>query len=208
MKVLIIGNVAITGEFGSRIDSDEFDQVIRMNHYKLDGFRNQIGERVDIHALQAVDRCMRYMHFAPVIWMLSLTSAEKYWNDRTGVRRKQEWAGKFRNLFVNEGGVYTHIPQVRWGEDTAFLEVHEKLKNRFPEGQINTTGLILIESVHLKWPDAEIHLLGFDGCKTGHYYRAAHPHNLTKHNSELEREILVGWKEQGKIRFLEDSSGI
>ena len=51
-KILIIGNSprVLTQKFGKIIDT-EFDEVVRVNRFKTDGFEKFIGERVDTWSL-------------------------------------------------------------------------------------------------------------------------------------------------------------
>lgn len=53
MNVLLIGNGSsvMDRELGSRIDSDEFDVVIRFNRYSTDGYEKYVGTKTNIWVL-------------------------------------------------------------------------------------------------------------------------------------------------------------
>ena len=209
-KILIVGNGAISGQYGKRIDSDEFHKVIRLNRFEALMHMDKVGTRMDILATRA-NTLTENLRGAPLIWLLGGISSKRFWDREEGRERNAAWAVKFRKLYLDPGGVLLNVPRKFWQDSCKdYNRRQTDLWRRYPKHpktgrpfQGPTTGILAIVAAWAEWEDAEVHLLGFDGCKTGHYYEPDHKHNTVAHDLNMDRTFLMEWTIAGKIVMLE-----
>jgi hypothetical protein len=142
--VLLVGNGKIENR-GEVIDSYEF--VIRFNDFEIDGYAGDVGTKVDAISFHCSDFTFPHTHILEKNYL----------------------------KYKDKSHIFTTSP--RFGNsksDILHLETDSQLLSVYKPIQLNpeirlSSGLILILNLSLFF-NKQIHLIGFDFMKTGHYW--------------------------------------
>ena len=176
--VLLVGNGAMVDK-GELIDSYEF--VIRFNDFKIDGYESDVGTKVDAISFHCSDFSFPHTEYM-------LPTFKKY------VKKTQMFttSPRYTNSRVSN---ILHIASNTKLFDVAYKYINEK-GGRMSSG----TSLALNLAIFF---NKNVHLIGFDGYKSGHYYDPnfsaiieAKLANINgpAHNSSYEFDILKNIK--------------
>lgn len=159
-KILLVGNANITNK-AEVIDS--YDYVIRFNDFKITGYEQHVGKKTS-----------SICFFSPIF------------SQGDGVKLKENY-NMYKDritIFTIKYFNYTPLKNILMPEQTT------KIIDQHPinKGITLTTGCALALNLSIFW-DRQIHMIGFDFLKTGHYYEENHIH-CTTHDGNLEQKIL------------------
>jgi hypothetical protein len=161
--VLLVGNGAIYNQ-GELIDS--YETVVRFNLFAIDGYEEHVGTKTSAIGFHSANLTMNHTtNLVPVY--------EKYINTIpifAFSRSREKYA---RGI---------HILQ----EDTRMFAAGVLISNS-PKLSIST-GISTALNLSLFF-NKEVHLIGFDFMKTGHYWEEAHIHS-TQHDGNFEEQLI------------------
>ena len=208
MKVILIGNSSIDRSKekpGVKIDND-FDLVVRMNRYQIEGYEKHLGSKTHIWALNRTislgqsrvhyngDECdlnteferRRQLH-PELEKMVLLTYTES--SDTINLLKSK--TSKYSNFEVaNTTSLSSHLHQ-QW---------KKKMKVPFYKPP---TGLITIH--HLLETHEQIHIHNFDNGRSSHYWgdhdEQSQPQQ-SKHNWSFDEIVINDLVKQGKVIYL------
>lgn len=178
MKVIVVGNAQINldKKNGSLIDS--FDIVIRCNEFVLNGYKEYVGNKVDIISTASNDLLYN------IVTKQGKTKNENYisqvdtvWFPRLPMHSEKTYTIKYMKSISN-------ILNFTYIKPHLFHSLHQKYNYRT---HLISTGLLTIFMAKDHFPNAEISITGFDGFKTKHYYDED---IAPKHNFIQEQNIL------------------
>tara|TARA_Y100000004_G_scaffold182378_1_gene229063 strand:+ start:300 stop:923 length:624 start_codon:yes stop_codon:yes gene_type:complete len=207
MKVILIGNSSIdeTRELGFKIDND-FDLVVRMNRYQIEGFENYIGSKTHIWALnRTISLGHSRVHYngpdtdlrsefkkrqtmnVELEKMILLT----YTESSDTINNLKHKTSKYSNFEVaNTTSLSSHLFE-QWKK-------HMKVPFYKPP-----TGLITIH--YLLERHEKIYIHNFDNGKSSHYWEEIDPISqpqASKHNWSFDEIVINDLVEQGKVIYL------
>jgi hypothetical protein len=142
--VLLVGNGKMENK-GELIDS--YDFVIRFNDFEIEGYEGDVGIKVDAISFHCSD-----FTFAHTKYMLP--NFQKYVN-KTHLFTTSDFYGNSKTEIL-------HIQP-----NTRLLNVSHPYMNESTARLTSGTSLALNLSLFF---NKNVHLIGFDGNKTGHYY--------------------------------------
>jgi hypothetical protein len=175
--VLLVGNGKVDGK-GTLIDSYEF--VIRFNDFQIEGYELDVGTKVDAISFHCSDFTFPHTKYM-------LPNFQKYVN-KTQLFTTSDFYGNSKREIL-------HVQP-----KTKLFNVSHKYIDEKGGRLSSGTSLALNLSVFF---DRNVHLIGFDGYETGHYYDPkfnviieAKKANINgpAHNSSYEFDILKNLK--------------
>ena len=208
-KILIIGNSprVLTQKFGKIIDT-EFDEVVRVNRFKTDGFEKFIGERVDTWSLSD-EWVYDYMDKPYNLTQRDIKNINKLIISTPGF--KYEYVTD--NLKLDFQAFNKSLPSV-----VIKKNVEERINsildiNMSPDGPWATTGLLTIQWAIDNYDDVYIH--GFDCYFTHenmHYFEDNRKSDRVftgkEHDPEKEKYYLDLLIKTGQIKTIENEYSI
>jgi hypothetical protein len=172
--VLLVGNAKMDNK-GELIDSYEF--VIRFNDFQIEGYEFDVGTKVDAISFHCSDFTMNHTKYL-------LPNFEKYLDKS--------------HLFTTSD-FYTNNSKkeiLHMYPNTKIFNVTNKYDSIQGSRLSSGTSLALNLSIFFQ---KNVHIVGFDFLKTGHYYDKNYDHtneskkagiNGPAHNGEIEKNIL------------------
>jgi hypothetical protein len=170
--VLLVGNGKSKNK-GTLIDS--YDFVIRFNDFQIEGYESDVGSKVDAVSFHCSDFTFKHTSYM-------LPTFEKYVN-KVHLFTTSDFCGNSKREIL-------HLQP-----STRLLSVSHRYMQR--DGGRLSSGCQLALNLTLFF-NKNVHMIGFDGYKTGHYYDPTFDVELetrkagltTAHNHEYEFEML------------------
>jgi len=181
--VLLVGNGKVDGK-GTLIDSYEF--VIRFNDFQIESYELDVGTKVDAISFHCSDFTFGHTRYM-------LPTFEKYVNKVHLFTTSDFYGNSKREILHNQ-------------PHTKLFNVSHRYINRYGGRLSSGCTLALNLSIFFQ---KNVHLIGFDGNQTGHYYNPKfNPIEDAKkiglsspaHNGDIVRSILNSIK---NIKFLQ-----
>jgi hypothetical protein len=182
--ILLVGNGTLENK-GELIDSYEF--VIRFNDFKIEGYETHVGTKVDAISFHCSDFYMNHTNYL-------LENFEKY---------------------VGKAYLFTTSDFKNSNSKKEILHIHPTTKlfnvtNPYDtkDGSRLSSGASLALNLSIFF-QKNVHIVGFDFLKTGHYYNLNYNHKEEArkvgmcgpaHNGNYEKEMLDKIK---NIKFIE-----
>jgi hypothetical protein len=160
--VLLVGNGPIKNR-GKLINS--YDTVVRFNNFVLDGYEKDVGTKITAIAFPS----------------LNLTQPDT----NHLIDQYNKYVERIPIFSLNEMSPEYSGGMIGIELGTSLLGSGKPLY-----GKIHlTTGVAVAVSLALFF-NKEVHLIGFDFLKTGHYWNTSHEHALTEHDGFLEEQLV------------------
>ena len=205
MKVLLVGNSSIdeSKKYGEVID--DFDLVVRMNRYQIDGFENYIGSKTNIWVLNralslgksaikdySVPKTFEYnKKFSKDLEYILLVT---YIENSQEYPKLLDWTKHNSNLRVADTFKISNYLRSRWDKliEKSFYKP--------------ATGLLLIHYFLEEYD--KIYLHNFDCGNTKHYWDdsendSAQPMS-SKHNWSFDEILISELVNDDKVKYLRD----
>ncbi len=210
MKVVVIGNSRdlLDKEDGEKID--QFDRIIRLNSFKLEGCEKHVGSRIDIVSMHMI-----LEYFSEVACSAHL------------IRQASEiWVPWPRDLATDQEVEHAANVMQRRPEDFIFVEDPEQKKmlrswyktiydraekrpgkkTQMPDGRkyLPTTGFLTIHLAKARFPEADIYITGFSLTSGQDMKRFSTSDNpmWPGHDMLTERALLLESIEKGELQKL------
>lgn len=196
MNIIVLGNgpSVLQNKYGHIID--EFDEVVRINHYKPD-MKEHVGEKVTIYCTSAY-KPQYYKKICDVakeilIWCEIRTGGTCY-NNHPCAKIITRDSGVKPDKFISK------------------IPIEKKLRefgfNDFPSAPWVSTGIGILMYLIQTGKYKKICIYGFDGLENGkqiHYFSGHIKKNQKEHSTELERKFIKHYIDKGILYRLEDS---
>lgn len=161
--VLLVGNGVMQHQ---RELIDSYETVVRFNKFKIEGFEEHVGTKINAIGLASANLEMEYTKHLQSVYEKYIDVVPLFaFNDGS-----EEYTGKM------------HLPELRTrlfgpGYDICGVE-----KTRLSTGISTTLNLALFF-------DKKVHLIGFDFMQSGHYWETDHTHS-PNHNGSFEKTLV------------------
>jgi hypothetical protein len=230
-RVIIIGNSCslLNKENGKKID--EYDYVVRMGGFpRIKGFEKYVGTRTDMYCLKwfklfEVESGACKLNFGKKREdmeiqyddILCLSHDPDYYTEVSPIFQRYEKNSLNRSFYYHIGNRYLHdlgiqefcLRDKQWMffnsddmEELVYSLQHRYSKIKYINGIEPTGGLCTIWFFLKKFPNCDITITGFDGFKTGHYWKPEINTFFYSHNGVCESLFIKHLLKSGKIRQL------
>ena len=187
---ILVGNGALPKGTGRHIDG--FRCVIRLNNFKLDGYADRAGCRVDIVAAcvdaHGATTCAPEAAWAREIWWATDRNARQLPSDCWAIGARAHGLQVFMFDAPEYCAKMNALNFTQWeqaGDDSA---------------RVSTGMLALYFALQ---QHQRVVLAGFDWGRTGHYFNPDHQHD-PKHKWDWEREHAAFLASVGRVVYLND----
>ena len=195
-KLIIIGNgeSVLNKKNGSYID--DFDVVIRCNECIIKGYEDYVGTKTDILSVASKGILVK------IIEGVGKTSNDTYINDVSTIWFTRPFYEKYydsQNKYPNDKLLKTKgIENIKVINNSTFNDIHKgKDKNTYL-----STGIVTILMAIEYYSDYDIYIMGFDGFKSGHYFKDNLKDIGDRHNKKDESLFLGELIKKHKIKII------
>jgi len=192
MKIIIVGNgeSVFNKKNGKIIDS--FDLVIRCNSFKINGYKEYVGSKIDIiSAISSGAGCKAFNNSQD---NSTIRQAKEIW-----FSRPKKLCDKFHKTTLTRK--INNSQLLKYPSMELFNNLCKKCKEIENVEKKPSTGIVTIEMALSFFLNEDIYIIGFDNFRSNHYYNKNKKIGRS-HPQKAEKQIIDKYINKGILKLL------